>query len=173
MAPYYGILARQIWLQWRRGPFRSLKTWNWILPKWFLSDWVGFNKEVLRYVSSVFGWWYAKTSLWFYLFTDLASAKRSSDILSSARKNFATWRGSRFWSSWFVCRRISDISSSSFLNTRCWKMQWGFLNIGVIVGPGLLLPEKVEGGGDFYLTAVVEHVQREEEEVENTEKTKR
>ena len=36
--------------------------------------------------------------------------------------------------------------------------------------PGLLLPEKVEGGGDFYLTAVVEHVQREEEEVENTEK---
>ena len=49
-------------------------------------------------------------------------------------------------------------------------MQWGFLNIGVIVRLGLLLPEKVEGGGDFYLTAVVEHVQREEEEVENTEK---
>ena len=24
MAPCYGILARQIWLQWRRGPFRSL-----------------------------------------------------------------------------------------------------------------------------------------------------
>ena len=40
----------------------------------------------------------------------------------------------------------------------------------MIVRPGLLLPEKVEGGGDFYLTAVVEHVQREEEEVENTEK---
>ena len=41
---------------------------------------------------------------------------------------------------------------------------------GVIAGPGLLLPEKVKGGGNFYLTAVVEHVQREEEEVENTEK---
>ena len=41
---------------------------------------------------------------------------------------------------------------------------------GVIAGPGLLLPEKVKGGGNFYLATVVEHVQREEEKVENTEK---
>ena len=40
---------------------------------------------------------------------------------------------------------------------------------GVIAGPGLLLPEKVKGGGNFYLTAVVEHVQGEQEEVEYTE----
>ena len=38
-----------------------------------------------------------------------------------------------------------------------------------LIIPGLLLPEEIKGGGDFYLTAVVEHVQREEEEVENTE----
>ena len=80
-----------------------------------------------------------------------------------------------------MCRRISDISSSSFLNTKqvsdLGLLIWNphqkdarYDNIGVIVRPGLLLPEKVEGGGDFYLTAVVEHVQREEEEVENTEK---
>ena len=39
----------------------------------------------------------------------------------------------------------------------------------MLLKPGLLLPQKVERGGDFYLTAVVEHVQGEQEEVEYTE----
>ena len=39
----------------------------------------------------------------------------------------------------------------------------------VLLKPGLLLPQKVERGGNFYLTAVVEHVQGEQEEVEYTE----
>ena len=38
----------------------------------------------------------------------------------------------------------------------------------MLLKPGLLLPQKVERGGDFYLTAVVEHVQGEQEEVEYT-----
>ena len=39
----------------------------------------------------------------------------------------------------------------------------------MLLKPGLLLPQKVERGGDFYLTAMVEHVQGEQEEVEYTE----
>ena len=39
----------------------------------------------------------------------------------------------------------------------------------VLLKPGLLLPQEVERGGDFYLTAMVEHVQGEQEEVEYTE----
>ena len=39
----------------------------------------------------------------------------------------------------------------------------------VLLKPGLLLPQEVERGGDFYLTAVVEHVQGEQKEVEYTE----
>ena len=39
----------------------------------------------------------------------------------------------------------------------------------MLLKPGLLLPQEVERGGDFYLTAVVEHVQGEQEEVEYTE----
>ena len=39
----------------------------------------------------------------------------------------------------------------------------------MLLKPGLLLPQKVERGGNFYLTAVVEHVQGEQEEVEYTE----
>ena len=128
---------------------------------------------------------------------------------SSARKNLATWRGRRFWRSWFVCRRISDISSSSFLemifgiqskwSTRSvsdtlviiitifstiisalsawtkgstWERKVLFkrtFRSQVLLKPGLLLPQEVERGGDFYLTAMVEHVQGEQEEVEYTE----
>ena len=39
----------------------------------------------------------------------------------------------------------------------------------MLLKPGLLLPQEVERGGDFYLTAMVEHVQGEQEEVEYTE----
>ena len=39
----------------------------------------------------------------------------------------------------------------------------------MLLKPGLLLPQKVERGGNFYLTAMVEHVQGEQEEVEYTE----
>ena len=39
----------------------------------------------------------------------------------------------------------------------------------MLLKPGLLLPQEVERGGNFYLTAVVEHVQGEQEEVEYTE----
>ena len=39
----------------------------------------------------------------------------------------------------------------------------------MLLKPGLLLPQEVEQGGDFYLAAVVEHVQGEQEEVEYTE----
>ena len=39
----------------------------------------------------------------------------------------------------------------------------------MLLKPGLLLPQEVERGGNFYLTAMVEHVQGEQEEVEYTE----